>query len=297
MSASGELPRLDAVIFADTQGELPETYLYVDYIETQLDKDNIPLVRVTAGSLEQTLLLTERTGRNPTPPSHVINPDGSKGRVSAYKCSWDFKRALITRETKRLCGSRGEWKRSTVEQWIGMSVDELSRCKPDPECRCGHNRTRPDYKDGRQRGHVPSCTDCACEKFDPWRINRWPLVESGMRRSDTIRWFEQNGHPTPPRSACWFCPNQGNARWRTLKETHPDLWERACQLDEHIRDGGAFTQRGNQPFMGKMFLHGSTIPLRSADLRLATEVIEANGQEALFDAESGMACAAGVCFT
>ena len=43
------------------------------------------------------------------------------------------------------------------------------------------------------------------------------------------------------------CPNSRNARWAALKGQHPDLWERACELDEHIRDGGAFNARSGAP--------------------------------------------------
>lgn len=32
MSAQGDLPKLDHIVFADTQGELPETYEYIDYL-------------------------------------------------------------------------------------------------------------------------------------------------------------------------------------------------------------------------------------------------------------------------
>lgn len=299
MSAMGQLPKLDAVIFADTQGELPETYEYAEYVEAKLVEAGIPFHRVSAGSLEEALLSSVPTSKNPTPPAHLLHPDGRKGRIGAYRCSWDFKRSLITRKTKELVGGRGAWKRATVHQWIGFSTDELNRCKPDPECRCGHNRVRPAYKDGRPRGHVPACTDCACEEFDPWRVNVWPLIHQlEYRRSDTIAWFERNGHPTPPRSACWFCPNSRNPRWADLKANHPDLFERACHLDESIRNGGGFNARGTQELGGKLFLHGSLIPLRDADLRTATERAIDDGQGDLFDgAVLANDCEAGVCFT
>lgn len=301
MSAAGDLPRVDAVIMADTQGELPETYAYAQYVLGYLRDAGIPMIVVTAGSLEAALLADTPTSSNPTPPAHVLNPDGSAGRIGAYRCSWDFKRRLITQTTKELVGRRGAWKRASVEQWIGMSVDELSRCKPDPECRCGHNATRPPRADGLPRGHVPTggpCTDCPCEAFNPWRVNTWPLVDLRYRRGDTIRWFRDHGHPTPPRSACWFCPNQGNARWRQLRDTHPDLWERACRLDDRIRDGGGFNARGNQAFAGTMFLHGSRIPLRAADLRSSLEVAVDQGQgDLLAGLEVDNACDGGVCFT
>lgn len=335
MSAAGDLPKLDAVIFADTQGELPETYEYAKYVEAKLATAGIPFHRVTAGSLEDALLSSEPTSHNPTPPAHVLNPDGTKGKIGAYRCSYDYKRRVITREVKRLCGGRGAWKRSTVEQWLGFSVDEVGRCKPAQECRCGHNRVRPDRRaitceahsmlaagettqqeldaeegagwetscacrPAKRHGHIPACTadGCGCQKFSPWQVNVWPLIDLGFRREDTIRWFGQNGHPTPPRSACWFCPHSRNPRWKALKSEHPDLFERACQLDETIRNGGGFNARGNVAFAGKMFIHDSLIPLRDADLRERWERDVDAGQEDLFDgAVIGGDCETGVCFT
>lgn len=305
MSAMGQLPKLDHVIFADTQGELPETYIFAEYVERVLAEAGIPFHRVSAGSLEETLLSPVITQHNPTPPAHVLNPPGAKaekGRINGYRCSYDFKRRVIERKVKQLCGGRGAWKRANVEQWLGFSVDEVGRCKPAAECRCGHKRTRPvDKITGEPRGHVPACTNCDCEKFDPWQVNVWPLIKDfglQFRREDTIRWFGENGHPTPPRSACWFCPNARNPRWAALKVDHPDLWERACQLDEHIRNDGAFNARGNVPFAGQLFLHDSLIPLRNADLRSAYEREVGGGQMPLLD-EAVLAneCDAGVCFT
>lgn len=302
MSAEGQLPRLDHVIFADTQGEIPESYNYLDYLAKRLDHAGIPLHVVTAGSLEEALLSTTPTSHNPTPPAHVLNPDGTVGKIGGYRCTYDYKRRIITRKVKELCGGRGAWKRANVEQWIGFSTDEVGRCKPDQECRCGHNRVRPPKeKGGPTRGHRPGCDACPCEKFDPWRVNAWPLIDGfGLRftRRDTISWFAANGHPTPPRSACWFCPNSANPRWAALKKDHPNLWERACNLDDTIRNGGGFNARGNVPFAGQMFLHGSRIPLRDADLRTRHEIEQDAGQGVLFDdAVLGMECASGVCFT
>jgi len=307
MSAAGQLPKLDAVIFADTHGELPETYIYADYVERLLGEAEIPFIRVSAGSLEQALLSPVRTASNPTPPAHVLNPPGArneKGRIGGYRCSYDYKRRVVTQQVKRLCGGRGAWKRSDVEQWLGFSVDEVGRCKPADDCRCGHRRSRPPAeKGGESRGHRPACDGkgCSCTGFDPWQTNVWPLIKDfGLqyRREDTIRWFGANGHPTPPRSACWFCPNSRNPRWAQLKDEHPDLWERACQLDEHIRNGGAFNARGNKAFAGQMFLHDSLIPLRDADLRSNHDKAVAAGQGDLFDGVAlAYDCDSGVCFT
>lgn len=296
MSARGDLERLDAVVFADTQGELPETYAYLEgVIAPALAEAGIPYHVVSTGSLYDALMQPGRTSDNPTPPAHVVNPDGSKGRIGNYRCSYDFKRRIIERTVKGLCGPPGAWKRSTVEQWIGFSTDELSRMRQDNGCRCGHVKAAHRAADGKPN----RCEGCRCAgTFAPWRHNRWPLIELGHRRGDTIRWFGEHGYPTPPRSACWFCPNQGNARWRALRDGHPDLFDRAVVLDETIRDGGGFNQRGREAFQGRLFLHGSVVPLAEADLRSRAELAASHGQAGLFDEDAlGSDCAAGVCFT
>jgi hypothetical protein len=294
MSAAGELPKLDAVVFADTHGELPETYAFNEYVAERLEAAGIGWHVVSAGSLEAALLADKPATANPMPPAHVANPDGSKGKVGHYKCSYEYKRRVVTSQVKKLVGKPGAWKHATVEQWLGFSCEEVGRCKPDTQCRCGHNRVRPD-REGQRRGHVPECTDCDCTSFDPWRVMRYPLIDRGFKRADTIRWFADHGHPTPPRSACWFCPNARNPRWQQLKRDHPELFARACTIDEAIRHGGGFT---TGPMAGAMFLHDSRIPLRDADLRTEADRLIDSGQGELFDgAVLASDCASGVCFT
>jgi len=284
MAAAGLTDPLDAIIFADTQGELPETYAYIDYLRGVVETAGIPLYVVTAGNLYDDYISEAKQGSS-TPPLHLITESG-KGRVSGYQCSYTYKRQQIERQVKRLCGDRGVWKTKTVEQWIGFSLDEVGRMKPTVECRCGHNIGQHDNG---------ACKRCEkCEGFDRWQVNRWPLIEMGMRRDDTIRWFAENGHPTPPRSACWFCPNSGNARWQELRETHPGLFEKAVTLDLRLRDGTIPT-RG---LRGERYLHQSCVPLNEADLRTARQIAADNGQQELFDVDAiGMDCSAGVCFT
>lgn len=296
MSAAGDLPRLDHIVFADTQGELPETYAYLDYLRSVAEPAGIPLHVVTAGSLEAGLL-GQRMAAQPSPPAHMVIPGEAPARLNAYRCSYDFKRRVVAAQVKRLCGKRGAWKRATVEQWIGFSTDESYRAKDAEECRCGHNRTvRRGKKIEPIHTEAAGCARCDCAAFDPWMTNAWPLLGLGMRRNDTIAWFAANGHPTPPRSACWFCPNSRNERWRALRDEHPDLWERACVIDESIRDVGDFRDRSKQTFKPgtRFYLHEQRVSLREADL-------DADGPDAaqgsLFDVAVDGDCAVGTCFT
>lgn len=260
MSARGELPKLDHVIFADTQNELPETYNFIQNIlQPELAASGIPLHSVTKGNLRNCVLGIEQTGSYPTLPVRVRRPDGKEGRIGQYRCSYHFKRKMIERQIKSLCGGHGDWKRTDVEQWIGFSIDEAGRMKESNACRCGHTykmHTTP-TRECRGKG-------CKCDGFDRWLVNRWPLIDLGMKREDTIQWFIDHGYPTPTRSACWFCPNNSNDRWRSIAETHPDLFDLACDLDQSIRNGGEFPGASGNSFEGEMFLHSSLKPLREA---------------------------------
>lgn len=294
MSCAGVLPKLDAAVFADTQGEMPETYDYLDYLTGQADAAGIKLIRATAGDLAGDVRAKAGKGMQPSLPVRVRDKAGELQRVNGYTCSFDYKRRVVTRQARRLCGPRGAWKKATVEQWIGYTLDEISRMKQDSECRCGHKRAATiSTRSTREMGHsrAGTCRECACIEFDPWRLNAWPLItELQMTRNETRNWITANGHPEPPRSACFFCPNRGNSHWRYLRDERPELWAAACGLDEFVRDG-------LNKLDGAAYLHQSGVALADADLRSRVDVLaEDHGVMPLFTDE-GMDCDAGVCFT
>lgn len=57
---------------------------------------------MTEATLVGALRAGRQTSSNPTPPLHVLKPDGAKGRISAYRCSCDCKRRILTRQVKAL---------------------------------------------------------------------------------------------------------------------------------------------------------------------------------------------------
>lgn len=91
------------------------------------------------------------------------------------QCTSDYKIVPIRRKVRELAGltRRRSPKTALVEQWIGISLDEVLRMKPS---------------------------------FEGWQVNRWPLIERWMSRRDCLRWLEQHGYPLPPKSACIGCP-------------------------------------------------------------------------------------------
>lgn len=282
MACDGLLGPLRAICFADTGGELPETYAHLDYLHGRAERAGIAFFYVTAGDLRRDLVARHGKGGQPNLPVQIRHADGSRGRLNHYRCSFDYKRRPITRAVKHLCGGRGEWKRAEVEQWIGYSTDEAGRMKTADECRCGHNRIRRATA-GKPylQIHTPAgCTRCACTRWQPWQVNRWPLIELGMTREDCTRWLLDHDRPLPPRSSCWFCPNRPAAFHVWLKHEHPELFNEAVALDEFLR-------HGINGLRGQAYLHPSARPLATAVVKPLEEPVDV----------AAMDCEAGVCFT
>jgi len=60
----------------------------------------------------------------------------------------------------------------------------------------------------------------------------YPLVERGINRDECRRIIRHAGLEIPPRSSCFFCPGQTIGEWRELYYNHPDLYERACMMED-----------------------------------------------------------------
>jgi len=98
------------------------------------------------------------------------------------------------------------------------------------------------------------------------RPQRYPLIERGMTRADSLALVSHMGWPSPPRSSCWMCPNQSDQEWRETKQSQD--WPLVVAFDEalRLRDPA-------------LWLHRSAEPITMADLN--------EGQGDLFGCESG----------
>lgn len=232
MAAAGEVtPMPDGAIFADTQAEPASVYRWLDYLKSVLP---FPVHRVTAGSLTESALSPHVSKRGviyyrTAIPFHTLAADGSAGRVPHRSCTRDYKIIPITKALRRLAGVKRGEKSPVVESWIGISLDEMQRMKPAREA---------------------------------WIVTRWPLIERRMTRASCLAWLEENGHPTPPRSACVYCPFRSNREWRHLKRTDPDGFAAAVEFDRKARAIRESTNWKSLPFV-----HRSLRPLDEVDLR------------------------------
>ena len=231
MAAHGAVgPMPDCAIFADTGWEPRAVYEHLDWLMSP-NVLPFPVFIVGSGNMRDNLLAAGRGERWASIPAFARSVD-RRGNVSIgmirRQCTGDYKIEPIRRKVRELVELTR--KRSptfaVVEQWTGISFDEVIRMKPSREA---------------------------------WQRNRWPLIEERMTRRDCLSWLRERGYPDPPKSACIGCPFHDNSRWRAMRDHDEEAWRYAIDVDRAIRTG----IRG---IRGEVYLHRSGVPLDEADL-------------------------------
>lgn len=291
MSASGELPKLDGAIFADTGWEPQAVYTHLDKLEREvLEPAGIPLYRVSEGNIREDAL--DPTHRFASMPLFVIGPcsmclgSGEVARLRATEalrakapewvrrlaawlettpegladvepyagrcptcsgtgrqrgmarrqCTSEYKLKPIKRKVRELLGyphphpvPRGLF----VEQWVGISKDEVHRAK---------------------------------DSGIKYARNIHPLLDLGMSRRDCLRVLHQQGWTSVAKSACIGCPFHGNSTWRQMRDSSPEEFKDAVEFDAAIRGRHARANAQQEPLRGQMYLHSSGKPLDEAPI-------------------------------
>ena len=248
MSCVGQLPRLDAAVFADTGWEPSRVYSHLEWLEAEARSHGIPVHRVSHGDLRAEVL--RQIDARPVKqswtsiPLYVLNPDGSKGMIQR-QCTRAYKVRPVDRFIRtRLLGLRPKQRApaNAVDHWFGISCDEMLRIR--------HSSVR-------------------------WKRHEYPLcnypavyIDRPMTRADCIAWLDRN-YPgrDVPRSACIGCPFRSDAEWRWLREQAPCEWNEMVGIDHAVR---------RLPGMhGSVFFHPRRIPLDAAVPALsATDVAD-----------------------
>lgn len=235
MAVRGEVgPMPDCAIFADTGWEPKHVYEHLDKLEKLLP---FPVYRVSAGNLREKGIGAVRPNGKFLVldiPVFVANA-GVPGGMTYRSCTRDYKIVPIQRKVRELVGltRKRAPKSPIVEQWIGISLDETIRMKPNREA---------------------------------WIQSRWPLIEKRMSRNDCLRWMERAGFDEPRKSSCIGCPFHSDNEWRSVR-ADPVAWADAIEVDERLRS----QPKGAYRLKGELFLHRTCKPLAEVDLSTAED--------------------------
>lgn len=62
----------------------------------------------------------------------------------------------------------------------------------------------------------------------------YPLVDMRITRQDCMNVIRDAGLLVPPKSSCWFCPFHTLPVWQRMRDTEPDLFQKAVDLERLI---------------------------------------------------------------
>lgn len=219
MASHGEItPMPDCAIFADTGEEPGAVYEHLRWL---MSPNVLPFtVHIVATGPLGDRLFDNNEARIPT-----YTDTGMRRR----QCTKNYKLFPIRRKVRELLGKgpREYIPPGAVEQWIGISTDEIIRVTP--------SRVR-------------------------FVIRRDPLIEKRMSRWDCTNWLVDHGYSIPPKSSCVFCPYKNNEQWKALRDNDPAGWARAVEIDERLR-----SPAGIAMFKKPTFVHRQRVPLIDAD--------------------------------
>lgn len=242
----GRIERPSFVVIVDTEHERSTTWAYLDsVIRPALRNHGLEVHRVRcaewASRPAHGMDYMSHNGNTMLLPAFT-SQSSSVGKLSGF-CSNTWKVETSDRYIRRALGIPSKEQR----RWIGFSLNESSRA--------ARMMAGEEYRSGRIR---------------------FPLIQDvPMRRAQSIELVESMGWPTPPRSACWMCPNQNDEEWKNLKENHPEEFAAACAFEIEVQKQDPFA-----------WFHKSCVPLSEVDF----------GQPESPDLFS-RACSSGGCFT
>ncbi len=224
---------VDLVVFSDTGGERPETYRYVAQVSAWLTMRGYPAI-VTVRKVDE-------DGAVETLEQNCIDHETLPSLAYGFKrCSHKFKIQPQDKFCNHFEPARAAWDRGErVVKFLGYDADEPHRAE-------GGDRQDKKY------------------------LYRYPLIEWGWGRAECVQAIERAGLPVPAKSACFFCPSNTVPEIRALQRDHPDLLQRALDM-EALGVTNADTVQGlGRRFAWRDLILGKPIPLFT-DTQIACE--------------------------
>jgi len=269
LQAEGRLPEpYDAFLFANVgdDSEHPDSLKYFHEVHVPYaEKHGIPLHELRRTKRDGTRQSLYETLMRPIDPDDPETFKGKKkmgipfyqsnGAPASRSCTVDFKITVIHRWQRE----HGATRDNPCTSGLGISMDEIQRARTDSGF--------------------------------PDQLLDYPLLDLRMNRRDCVTVTAKAGLPPAPKSACFFCPFHSRDAWRTLKRETPDLFEKACGLEDTLNAKREAFQRHDPAFsQGR-----STAVYLSKFLRPLNDAID---DQLVFDWEDGPdGCDSGSCFT
>ena len=190
---------VDLILFADTGGELPETYAYLPVMDQWLTARGMPGITVVE--------YRDMNGARLTLEQECLRSGTLPSIAYGYKrCSLKHKIAPQDKFCNNYPPCREVWaKGEKVVKFIGYDVGEERR---------------------RDHALVYDIQDTKYRK-------EYPLIDWGWEREDCLAAIRDAGLPLPGKSSCFFCPAMKHREIRTLYHRHRELYDRAIAIEDN----------------------------------------------------------------
>ena len=199
MVALGELEPIDYAVHSDTTWEMSYTYEFAKQWTPWLEERGVKVVTVSDPIAP---MQASDNSRQSHSPFYTIK-EGKEGQLRR-SCTQRWKITPIRRFETKMLAERGLKKTpGVIEQWMGITFDEVFRAKVS------------DVK---------------------YITNRFPFLEMKWTRQDCLLWLGKHGLPSPGKSSCTFCPYHNKRMWQNMKRENGEDWEQAVDVDMAIRD-------------------------------------------------------------
>lgn len=225
MSIEGDLPAVDAVLHCDPGWERQWTRETVDDYSGRIRRAGGHVEVLETGDIKR-----DGAGRHLHMPLWTAT-----GGPLRRECTGYYKMMPQRRRVRQLLGydaSRAPAPAAgAVEQWLGFTWEEWKRARPSSVA---------------------------------YIVNRWPLLELRMTRTDCADYLQSHGYPVPRPSACVGCPYRAASSYAEMRDTCPDEFAQAVEFDRRVRCNELVGRRGGST-QDEVFVYSRGGALEDAD--------------------------------
>lgn len=241
MLAKGIKP--NAIVFADTGNEKPETYKFIEWFSEWLIDQGFPEITVVRYYLKGSNRARRRVALNI--PEFLFNPSNVSSLFLELLTFHIFRQTYqytnLGEESLIIGGLPGaayglhncslKWKIDPYERWVKENFDGLTQTWVG--IHAGETK-RLFTKKGEEKEHFMGGFGWKC----------YPLIDWNIDQKDCENLIAAYLPKSPPKSACWFCPYAKPAEVKELAEKYPEYYALGCAMEENAKTDKTSLGRG-----------------------------------------------------